>query len=787
MRRLAVVTLAVVLAFFGSIAFADGVFIAAPNRTDMVHDPARNLIYIANGDRVERYDIAGGCLLDPIVLGGSLKGIDLSADGKTLAVADGSDGGATDWDHLAGQVYLIDTDTLQETKLEYPAPTEWGEFGTFSVAFMSDGDLLVSSRFAGSGWVDLRRLDPVTHVWSAVTTSVDVVRQDTMLAPSGNGRVIGFAESNISDGSWGVYDVATGGLVRRQSYENGTSAFNYEMTVNATGTQFAIPTYGGTLVYDANYQVQTRLGGYPEDHPIGGAYHPVEPQAFFPWEGTREVRVYDMRDFALLGSYDFEDDFVNPGNVAFVQGRTRLSRDGSLLMVSVTGGVRYLRLYDPLGAQPLSLASTDGRVTARLQGSVGNGGKLSYSLWNPPAHGRVVLDGDQATYIPAVGYQGEDAFDYAVHYGQAVATARVSVSVIPVGSSYTPRVSLQTLPALQVATPIPGSTRVPGDFNGDKTSDPLWFNPQTSRVGYWSITSVDPFEHAALKSYKVTPGYVVGAVGDLSGDGYADLVFVNAHRDVWMWTNTRTGGWRSTRIGSYTAGWQLVGSGDVDGDGYDDLLWVNPSQCRFYYWLMKGDVRRGSGGRSVACGYYPVGLGYYTPSRRISILWVNSINSLYVWDSVPGGFSSHNLTGITSLQGGHTVAGVWAIGGGVSGKGMGFEWQDSTGNAYGAALDRNFDSSGKATGYSVRTLWQGSGPMATPASGGYLVRGASPRGTSIYVLNTADHRIGAYGISGSDPAGFGNAPIPTDDTWGYTNGWYLVGAPANGSAVFPWR
>jgi len=42
-------------------------------------------------------------------------------------------------------------------------------------------------------------------------------------------------------------------------------------------------------------------------------------------------------------------------------------------------------------------------------------------------------------------------------------------------------------------------------------------------------------------------------------------------------------------------------------------------------------------------------------------------------------------------------------------------------------------------------------------------------------------------VTGSDPAGFGNAPIPTDDTWVYTDGWYLIGAPANGSAVFPWR
>src|SRR5690242_3420868 len=84
-----------------------------------------------------------------------------------------------------------------------------------------------------------------------------------------------------------------------------------------------------------------------------------------------------------------------------------------------------------------------------------------------------------------------------------------------------PVVSFHTLPALQAQTPIPGSARVPGDFNGDGTSDLLWFNPSEATLGYWLMQAGVPglFDPAVsrigIRTYKITPGYFVGAVGDL--------------------------------------------------------------------------------------------------------------------------------------------------------------------------------------------------------------------------------------------------------------------------------
>lgn len=69
---------------------AEGFFIPASSRVDMVYDDNRHLVYITNGNSLLRYDLSTASFLSPIQLGGNLSGIDISPDGNTLAVADRS-------------------------------------------------------------------------------------------------------------------------------------------------------------------------------------------------------------------------------------------------------------------------------------------------------------------------------------------------------------------------------------------------------------------------------------------------------------------------------------------------------------------------------------------------------------------------------------------------------------------------------------------------------------------------------------------------------------------------
>lgn len=410
---------------FSGVSQAIGLFIPAAERVDMAYDEKRDIVYITSGGDVLRYAVGQRAFLPKVVIGGALRGVDLSPDGNTLAVADSTSGTSTLW------VHLVDLDSLASRKQEAPKQSygsgTYYEGGTWAVSYAADGALFFTSQYPGSGWTPLRRYT----IASGVSVAIPSVRQNTMVSASGDRKIIGFAESNISDGRWGLLKVESGEIVRRSGYDNGTSWFNFEIAANPDGSQIAIPTYGGTFIYNAAYQKIATLGIYANEQPVAAAYDPVDNLAYFPWARTSEVRVYDMDALVEVGRYDFETQFSSTGNAAYQSGRTRLSGDGSLLMVTVDGGVRILRMYAPLSANPLSVVvSPSSRQKIRLLGSVGNGALPTYELVRGPEHGRVVIAGGFATYVhSSPRYSGPDSFVYRARYGRAKADAVVALSI----------------------------------------------------------------------------------------------------------------------------------------------------------------------------------------------------------------------------------------------------------------------------------------------------------------------------------------------------------------------
>lgn len=326
------------------IANAEGTFIAAANCVDIVHDPNRSLLYITSAGEVLRYDLNAQRFLTSFQLGGNLKGIDLSPDANTLAVADYSASNSQNW------IFLINLQTGISQKITFPLGLS-GEGGTFSVAYGNDGNILVTSTYNGSGWVPFRKYNTTVGTTTIIES---LITQDTMLCASADGSIIGFAESNISDGRWGRYRVSDGDLVERTGYTDGTSWFNYEIGTSHDGTQFSIPTYGGTFIYDSSFTKVATIGQYAGPQPIGVVYHPTKNIVYFPWTETTEVRAYDTTTFTQVEAYDFENNFQNNGNWAFQQGRMKISRDGSLLFATVDGGVRYVNLNAVDGACGMS-------------------------------------------------------------------------------------------------------------------------------------------------------------------------------------------------------------------------------------------------------------------------------------------------------------------------------------------------------------------------------------------------------------------------------------------------
>ena len=429
--------------------------ISAPNRVDIVPDTARKLLYITSGGSVLRYDLTAGVFLTPFSLGGSLRGMDLSPDGNTLLVADSS------FSTTTGGVDVVDLPTGVSHRAEFPLA--FYEGGAFTVAFGNDGQALVSTGYQGSGWTPLRRFDPVTGVFTVVASSV---RQNTMLTASGDAGVIGFAESNSSDGPWGRYRVADGDIARRQLYVDGTSWFNYEIGVNHDGSQFAIPTYGGTFLYNAAYQKIATLGVYASGQPIGLAYDPVVDLLYTAWVGTSQIRVFNTNTFAQVGLYDAGALFSNNGNYAFQNGRMKMSRDGSLLFVTVPGGVSWIALSAPLTATDQSVTTDQDRsVPITLSGTGGSGGPLTYQVLMNPVHGTLSGTPPNLTYTPSAGYTGPDSFTFQAIYGRAHSG--------PATVALTVQATRPALSSLTFASPVPGGTVLSGTvaLSGNPSSD----------------------------------------------------------------------------------------------------------------------------------------------------------------------------------------------------------------------------------------------------------------------------------------------------------------------------
>jgi hypothetical protein len=129
-----------------------------------------------------------------------------------------------------------------------------------------------------------------------------------------------------------------------------------------------------------------------------------------------------------------------------------------------------------------------------------------------------------------------------------------------------------------------------GDLDGDGKADLVWRDGNTGDVSVWLMNG------ARIKALKdVASGvpltWQIAGVGDLDGDGKADLV----------WRDTQTGAvsvWLMDGLGlklpafdvspSVDHAWQIAGLGDLDGDGKADLVWRQMQSGDVAVWLMDG-------------------------------------------------------------------------------------------------------------------------------------------------------------------------------------------------------
>jgi len=181
-------------------------------------------------------------------------------------------------------------------------------------------------------------------------------------------------------------------------------------------------------------------------------------------------------------------------------------------------------------------------------------------------------------------------------------------------------------------------------------------------------------------SFPVAAGWTIKGIGDVNGDGKADIVWQSTSGQVVAWLMTWDGSTMSYTLRDYGivgAGWSIAGVGDLDGDGVDDIVWFYQPSGLVYTWLMNSaGVKAVSAIGMVAPGWTIQKVGDFDGDGKADLFWRNG-SSNAIWYM--------NGASVASVFTPPSVASTWSIVGVGDYDGDGkydLMWRDASGNVY---------------------------------------------------------------------------------------------------------
>jgi hypothetical protein len=335
---------------------------------DAVYDEKRNTVYASTPHggvygSVMRWQLDGTSDPEPLELDGKYTSLDLSPNQDKLAIADGN----AFMGHL--RVQVVDLATEHNQALDLPWETlESAERSAHYVMFLDDDTLLVSSsvlRDAGQ-LVPLRRVD-------LRTGDVQVVRDvepEAIFSRSADGSEVAVSWASFEARSIDHYYPAR---TPEQAYEVSVEEVRpYGVTLSRDGSQVAIPTKVGVLLYDAQGTLLDTIGPLQdplelayEPRPFSALYSPIADLLYVAWsayappdEMPPSIDVYDSATFAQHAVVEAQKDLYSYGSgsdVPFGTGRMRASADGRRLLVIGPWGIAVYELSADGGPAPQRL------------------------------------------------------------------------------------------------------------------------------------------------------------------------------------------------------------------------------------------------------------------------------------------------------------------------------------------------------------------------------------------------------------------------------------------------
>ncbi|MBD2112118.1 MULTISPECIES: DUF4347 domain-containing protein [Cyanophyceae] len=378
---------------------------------------------------------------------------------------------------------------------------------------------------------------------------------------------------------------------------------------------------------------------------------------------TLTANTSNLSDADGLGTLNYQWQQSTDGNTwTTIAGAT--ANTFTLTQAQVNQFVRSQVSYTDGGG---SLETVNSNATAAKVANVNDAPTGSVTVNGTVAQGQI-LTANTSTLADADGlgtlsYQWKQSSDGITWSNIAGAT----------GNTFSPR-NAQVSQFLQVAVsyvdgqgtsesltsaPTSGSVakfNATSDFNNDGSVDIFWRHQSAGQTVFWLMDNINfaggDFLSPTIEVKDVN--WDIKALGDLNGDGKADLVWQNKATNqaaVWLMdgVNLTSGALLPNDAAS---GWKVVESGnfnkDTNVDKKDDLLWRNANTGELAVWFMNGTNFVSGEFITVNAGLdWEVGaVGDFTKDGKTDIFWENRITGANVFWEMDGAtfVKSHQTT-----------------------------------------------------------------------------------------------------------------------------------------------